>query len=423
MRDDLEQYRLYDTIMCIDLKSFFASVECVDRNRDPMNTPLLVADTSRGGGTIVLAVSPYLKRFGVPNRLRLWEVNAKIGYMIAKPRMALYLEYSRRVFNIYLKYVSVEDLFAYSIDEAFLDLTSYMSLYQKTAREVAKMILDDIHSTLGLYATVGIGQNMVMAKMAMDIGAKHAPDFIAEWNYQNLAEHLWPVTELSSVWGIGRRTAKKLYTMGIYSMYDLAHYDPEKLNKLFGVRGQELYLHAHGIDISKVSDKYKLGERKSYSIGQTLFHSYFNEEIATLLWESSQEIARRLRADNRSAATVFVYIGYSHEIGGGSIHKQIKLEQPTNDASEIFRRINVFLQSEYQKGAPVRRINIGAGGIQDFNGNQLSLFEHYQDYHALNIAIDELKLRFGKNAILYGSSYTKGGTLKERNQLIGGHKL
>jgi DNA polymerase V len=202
----LEKYRTSRDIICIDLKSFYASVECAKRGLDPFNTPLIVADESRGGGSIVLAVSPYLKAKGIPGRLRLFELPENIpGLIIAKPRMRTYLEYSAEIIRIYLNYVAPEDLHIYSVDEVFLDITPYQSFYQKPARAIAEMILKDIWQQTQIPATAGIGDTLLLAKVALDIESKKVPGGIAEWRFQDVPEKLWPIQPLSKFWGIGGR--------------------------------------------------------------------------------------------------------------------------------------------------------------------------------------------------------------------------
>ncbi len=205
----MEAYKLHRHILCIDLKSFYASVECAVRQLDPFKTPLVVADAGRGGGSIVLAVSPYLKTLGIPSRLRFYELPTDLGIIVAKPRMRLYLEYSAKIIEIYLKFISEDDLYVYSIDEAFLDVTEYLSYYKMTDTELAKKILAAIYEETKLFATVGIGPNMLISKLALDIESKKAPDFIAKWNYDSIPEKLWPIQPLSEMWGIGYRMEKK----------------------------------------------------------------------------------------------------------------------------------------------------------------------------------------------------------------------
>ncbi|MFA7376404.1 MAG: damage repair protein, partial [Acholeplasmataceae bacterium] len=227
----MQSYQLHKNIICIDLKSFYASVECSLLGLDPFTTPLVVADRSRGGGGVVLAISPYLKSLGVKSRCRIHELPTNISIIYRKPQMQTYLEYASKVLSIYLDYVSEEDLFVYSIDEAFLDLTSYLSYYKKTDAELAKDILKAIKNKLDLYATCGIGPNMLIAKLALDIESKKSPDFIAKWGYDDIKTKLWPIEPLSEMWGIGHRMLHNLNQMGLYKMGDIANYDVKKLKR------------------------------------------------------------------------------------------------------------------------------------------------------------------------------------------------
>lgn len=207
-------------ILSIDLKSFYASVECLDRNMDPFTTPLVVADEDRGDGTIVLAASPFIKKkYGVKSRCRLYEVPKDIpGLIIAMPHMSRYLEISALINGIYLDYVSEPDLYIYSIDESFLDVTGYLKRHQDTATSYARKIIEDVRSRTGLTVTAGIGKNLFMAKAAMDIEAKHRSDFLAKWDYSDIPSHLWPVHPLSEMWGIGSRLEKRLNDYGFYTV-------------------------------------------------------------------------------------------------------------------------------------------------------------------------------------------------------------
>ena len=271
--------RIKRNILCIDLKSFFASVECVKRGLDPFTTPLVVANNKQGNGAITLAVTPYLKNLGIKGRTRLYEIPKNITYQIVPPRMKLYLEKSKEVVKIYADFVSFEDLHIYSIDECFLDVTDYLHYYQLTEEELAVKILQTIETKTGLTATCGIGPNMLLAKLAMDIDAKKYKNGIAKWTYEDIETKLWPITPLSKIWGIGSRLEKRLNNLGIYSMGDLAKQNPLFLKKKFGVIGEELWEHSNGLDNSLIKDFNKTPIEKSFSHSQVLFRNYYNEEI------------------------------------------------------------------------------------------------------------------------------------------------
>ena len=417
----MDNVYLHRHFLCIDLKSFFASVECLDRGLDPFCYPLVVANPTQGNGAITLAVSPYLKTLGVPSRGRLFEIPKNIKYTIAKPRMNLYLKKSQEVVEVYLKYVAKEDLHIYSIDECFLDVTDYLKLYQKTDYELALDILKDVRKSTGLYATCGIGPNMLLAKISMDIEAKHNEDFIAKWDYEDIPDKLWSISPLSKVWGIGPRMEKNLNKLGIYSVYDLAHYDRGKLKDKFGVMGTELWNHANGIDLSRIGDIKKVVD-KSYSHSQVLFKDYHGENIKIIIREMAEVLKIRLQKNHKTCSVIGLGIGYSKNIGGGFYH-QVKLNNPTDQEKDILANCLMIFDKFYEN-LPIRKVTISCGNLQNKDGIQLNLFEHLEEIREqeqIDEAILEIKDKFGKNAILKASSLLDDSTIKERNKKIGGH--
>ena len=262
-------------ILAIDLKSFYAFVECLARGLDPFKTPLVVADLSRGNGTIVLAASPFIRtKYHVPSRCRLKEVDKSIpGLIVARPHMETYLEYSAKVNAIYLDYVDERDMHVYSIDESFLDVTHYLKRNGDTPESYARKIINDIHDKLGLVVTCGIGRNLFMAKACMDIDAKKRKDFLARWDYKDIPEKLWPVSPLSHMWGIGSRLEKRLNALGFHSVGDIAMADRNYLIARFGVIGEEIYYHALGYDDAKIQEKY-VPRESSLSVGEVLLRVF-----------------------------------------------------------------------------------------------------------------------------------------------------
>lgn len=408
--------------LCIDLKSFFASCECVNRGLDPFTTPLVVANKNQGNGAITLAVTPYLKSLGVKGRTRLYEIPKTIKYTIVNPRMKLYMEKSRDVVSIYLDYVSLEDLHVYSIDECFLDVTPYLKLYKKTDYELALEILKTIEEKTGLTATCGIGPNMLLAKVSMDIDAKHSPDCISKWTEQDIPTKLWSITPLSDLWGIGSRMEKRLNALGIFSIGDLARYDKNKLKDKFGVMGLELWNHANGIDTSKISDFKTMAREKSFSHSQVLFKDYYLENAPLIIEEMVEVVAARMRASHYESSSIGLGIGYSKQIGNRFFHT-VKLEVPTSDTQTIFQ-VCLLLFEQYTEDLPIRKITISCGRLSKKLGTQLSIFESFEDtmkkenYYK---AIDEVKNKFGKNSLLKASSLLPDSTAMERNEKIGGH--
>jgi DNA polymerase V len=419
----MEEYRIHRHILCIDLKSFYASVECALLGLDPFTTPLVVADASRGGGSIVLAVSPYLKKFGVPSRCRIFELPTNLKIIFQKPRMEKYLEYSTKIVEIYLKFVSEEDLYVYSIDEVFMDFSEYKEYYHKTDREIAQMILKTIYDETKITATCGIGPNMLLSKLALDIESKKAPDYIAEWTYDNFEEKLWPVTPLSEMWGIGHNTEAKLNALGMFKIGDIAHFDVAKMKKKFGIIGEELWYHTHGIDMSVLQDKNKIrAVAKSYGAGQMLFRDYYQPDIYQIILEQVDDICRRLRLSGKRAGTVHLGIGYSKDAGGG-FGRQIKLGAPSANESEIYKACLHLFNTSYEN-EPVRSVHVAVSNLTDQPEQQVSLFEDINRIvkeQQVFSAIDEIKFRYGKNSVNRASSETKASTVKARNEMIGGH--
>ena len=404
-------------ILCIDLKSFFASVECVERNLDPFTTPLIVADPSRKGGAITLAVTPYMKTLGVPSRGRVFEIPKNIKYITAPPRMSLYVKKSKEVINCFLDFVSKEDMHVYSIDEAFLDVTDYLKLYKMDDVTLAKTIMARIKEKTGLTSTCGIGPNLLLAKVALDIESKHSPDFIAKWTYEDVKTKLWNITPLDEMWGIGSKTMKKL---GIYKVGDINKYSKDFYKKRFGVLGEELYLHANGIDNSNIKDdKYEI-KNKSYGLSQILYKDYTPEEAILIIKEMCETICKRLRNNKKVCGVVGFGIGYSRNVGGGFYHSK-KLSESTDNENVIFNVCKSIYDS-YIEEEPIRKVSISLGKITDNNYVQLNLFEEVNEtINEIPIVVDEINKKFGDNAILKASSLLNYSTIKMRNKKMGGH--
>ncbi len=414
--------RINRNIICIDLKSFFASCECLRLGVDPFSYPLVVANPNQGQGAITLAVTPFLKAQGVPSRGRLFEIDKKIKYNIVSPHMNLYTSKSKEVINVYLDYVAAEDLHIYSIDECFLDVTHYLKLYNKTDYELALDILNKVKEKTGLTATAGIGPNMLLAKVSMDIEAKHMPNCISKWTYDDVETKLWSITPLSKMWGIGKRMEKNLNTMGIYSIKDLACYDPGKLKDKFGIMGKELWLHANGIDNSIISDFKAVRKDQSYSHSQVLFKDYDESNVLLIVDEMVDVLCARLRKNHKQCTGIGFGIGYSKNIGGGFYHSA-KLEAPTDNEKEI-RNICHIMFERFYEFLPIRKVSISCQGIVSKMGIQLNLFEKSENIikdENINEAIDGIKARYGKNSLLKASALLEDSTAIERNKKVGGH--
>lgn len=419
----MDKYRIHRNILCIDLKSFYATVECAIMGLDPFSTPLVVCDQTRGGGGIVLAVTPYLKKLGVASRCRIHDLPTDIPIIFRSPQMQTYLSYSTEVIKIYLNYVSEDDLYVYSVDESFLDVTEYLSYYNKTDEEIAQSILSEITERLNLYATCGIGKNMLMAKLALDIESKKAKNFIAKWDYETIKDKLWPVSPLSEMWSIGINMERRLNQMGFYQIGDIANSDPKKLKRAFGILGEELYYHTHCIDMSNIKDKHKMRVvSKSYGMGQTLYKDYYVPDIFQVMLEMADEVSRRLRVSKKHARIIHFGCAYSKAFGGG-FSRQVALPSHTSSPKVIFETCKSMFLTFYED-LPIRHIHISVSSLLTNSIYQPNLFEdldHTYKENQVGLIMDEIKTRFGKNSINRASSEFEASTVKKRNQLIGGH--
>ena len=409
-------------ILAIDVKSFFASCECIERGLDPFKYPLVVANPKRNG-SITLAVTPYLKEQGVPSRTRLYKIPKNIKYKVVPPRMSLYVKKSKEVVGIYQSFISIEDIHIYSIDECFLDVTDYLKLYNKTDVELAKEVIKAVKDKTGLTVTCGIGPNILIAKVAMDIEAKKSKDFIAKWTYDDIETKFFPITPLSKFWGIGKRMEKNLNLLKIYSIKDLALYDKSKLIKKFGIMGEELHNHAWGIDLSLIKD-YKNHKTKDKSFGQSqvLFKDYNDENIKIIIKEMVYAQVERLRKNHKNATVISLGIRYSKSYGGGFYHSR-KLDASTHDIDTIYRMCMSIFNSYYED-YPIRMVSISLGGLVDNNVEQLNLFEDYKKRvkkdNSLE-AVDKIRKKYGKNSVIKASNLLKDSTAIERNKKLGGH--
>ena len=410
--------------LCIDLKTFYASVECVERGLDPFNTNLVVADPERGKGTICLAISPKMKMLGVKNRCRIFEIPPTIKYIVATPRMKKYIEYSANIYAIYLKYFSKEDIHVYSIDEAFMDATKYLKLYKLNPIELAKKIIRDIFKTYGITATAGIGTNMYLAKIALDITAKHNPNNIGYLDEEKYKKELWQHKPVSDFWQIGKGIEKRLNKMGIFDMHDIAHSNQKRLYKEFGVNAEYLIDHSWGKESCTISD-IKAYKPKTNSItnSQVLFEDYSFIKARLVLKEMVELGSLRLIENNLVTDTIGLYIGYSKNIikpTGGTR----KLTNYTNIYSELLKIFLEIYDKTTDKDVAIRRIGVNFANVIETESVQLSLFtdqEKIDEERKLELAMCSIKNKMGKNAIIRGMDLEDGATTIMRNKLIGGH--
>ncbi len=410
-------------ILSIDLKSFYASVECIDRDLDPFTTPLVVADEERGDGTIVLAASPFIKeKYKVKSRCRLYEVDKNIeGLIIARPRMQRYLEVSAIINSIYLDFVSEDDLYVYSIDESFLDVTCYLNMHKDTPMTYAKKIIETIRDKTGLTVTAGIGKNLFMAKACMDIEAKHKKDFLSSWDYKDIPEHLWNVSPLSKMWGIGSRLEKRLNRMGFFSVGDIAVSDPDYLKKELGVIGEEIYYHANGYDDALIQDTY-VSMNRSMSVGQVLLRDYYPHEVPVLINDMSFELSERMLQEKVVANNFYFFLGYKDHTGTG---KRICFYTPTDSAMKISQKITeIYLEEMNRKDVLYREISIVACDVFSVDEYQTNLFEdHESDVRLRRLEMTMMKIRndYGPRKCLPCSALCLDSTFLTRADQIGGH--
>ncbi len=410
-------------IAVIDLKSFYASVECVERGLDPLKALLVVCDVTRGDGTIILSASPMLKnKYGVKNVSRKKGLPKVPGLIFATPRMQLYVQKSAQVMDIFLDFVGEDDLHVYSIDEAFLNIGPYLKLYNCTPKELVQKILFKVKEKLGLIATAGIGPNMFVAKCALDNEAKKKKDFIAEWTQKDIKTKLWRLSPLSKMWGISSGYETKLNALGITNVEQLANFPKEILKQKFGIVGEDLWEHANGIDNSNIREKY-IPKNTSLSNGQVLMRDYDKDETKLVIKEMVDDLCLRMRLEGKMTSLVGLMIVYSQaSIGGFS--RQLALDFPSDDNDTLFNAM-MRIYEEYIDNYPIRRIGIVFSKFTLADSEQLNLFvgaEEQERKHNLRQTIDEIQIKYGKNSVLRTSSLTKSSTIRERHNQIGGHK-
>lgn len=411
-------------ILSIDLKSFYASVECLDRNLDPFSTPLVVADEERGDGTIVLAASPYIKeKYGVPSRCRLYEVDKNIpGLIIARPRMERYLKVSAIVNMIYLNYVSEEDLYVYSIDESFLDITHYLKHSKNDPVSYAKKIVKEIKDKTGLTVTCGIGSNIFMAKVAMDVDAKHREDLIAYWKEEDIVNKLWEVTPLSKMWGIGNRLEKRLNKLGMYKVGDIASSSKEFMIKKFGVIGEEMYYHSLGYDDAIISNKIET-KNHSLSAGQVLLRNYSYDEVVTLIKSMSIELSDRMYEINAICNNFHMYLNFDDNTG---ISYKFFSSVATSSSEIIGDGLSKLYLKDIDKfkGKKFRGVYLVACNIYSNDIYQISLFEDEEikkKQKDLDKTLISIRKKYGCEKAMPCSAITSSSTFIDRYNQIGGH--
>lgn len=402
-------------IISIDLKSFFASCECVYRGLDPFKTPLIVCDTSRGDGAMTLAVSPYLRNFGIPSRCRKYELPKNIkNIMFVKPRISLYEKYSKEIMNIYRTFFSDEDIHIYSIDEVFIDATDYLKYYNMSDIELAKTIMKKVKEQTNITSTCGIGPNIYLSKVAMDIEAKHNKEFIAKWTYNDIKAKLWEITPLSKIWGFGVNTEKKLNNLGIKKVKDINNYSRSFYIKRFGnVMGNDIWCKANGIDFTTIKDLNKKSKDKSISMSQILYRDYNIDEAKLILREMNDMLNEKLRKMNLTTKFIYLSISYSRDLYK-KFKDTVSLNEDEDNPEKIFEAIDYMFNKNIED-LPIRKITIMYSKLNKKIATQLSLFDSNEikknEYYDI---IDKINNKYGRASILRASSLLSSSTRKNR---------
>ncbi len=422
-------------ILCIDCKSFYASVECVALNLDPLTAKLVVMSypsdhTEERGSGLILASSPAAKKaYGITNisRARDLPFPYPSDLHIVPPRMAYYMKKNQQINAIYQTYVDESNHHVYSVDESFLDVTNSLDLFQaKNAQELATVICKDVFQQTGIYTTVGIGDNPLLAKLALDNGAKNEASRIAEWRYEEVANKVWQISPLTNFWGIGHRTAKRLNQMGITSVYDLAHADYYRLKEKMGVIGTQLFAHAWGIDRSFLGEKY-VPKSKSIGNSQILNRDYTRrEEIKIVIKEMADQVGTRLRREHIKAQVVSLWVGfslgYTDSQGKTGFHQQLKVEA-TNSSQKLATILLTLFNNQYRQ-QDIRSIGVNCSHLIYTDSLQLNLFDDPEEQvnaAKIDFVVDKIRQKYGFKSIVHAHSLLEGGRAIARSSLVGGH--
>ena len=410
--------------LCIDLKSFYASVECVERGLDPFKVNLAVTDASRGQGAITLAISPHMKNLGVKNRCRVFEIPKNIEYIKAKPRMRLYMDYSRRIYQILLKYVCKDDVYVYSIDESFLDVTPYLKLYNKTPKEIALMITQDIFDSTGITATVGIGTNIFLAKVALDIMAKRVKDNIGYLDEELFKKVMWHHKPLTDFWMIGKGTQKRLHKLGLYDLKAVASCDEKILYKTFGINAAYIIDHARGIDDTKIADiKNYHPKSTSHHNSQILFEDYDYEDAYLILKEKVENNVLYLSKEGLVSGHISLSVRYSKDVIKAT-HSSHKITSVTNSYHVLMKEFTYLYQKYVDRHHPIRQIAISFDELKDERAECYDLFSNEEEAlkdKLVQKSLVKIKDRYGKNAVFKGMNLLDKATGIARNKMVGGH--
>lgn len=436
------------TYICIDLKCFYASVECIDRGLDPFKDRLVVADPERSNTTICLAITPAMKALGVKNRCRVFEIPPGITYIMARPRMRLYMKKSADIYAIYLRYVSPEDVHVYSIDECFIDATPYLDLYDMGARDFARLLMDAVRAETGICATAGMGTNLFLAKVALDITAKHALDNIGFLDEAAFKREIWFHRPLTDIWSIGPGIARRLARYGARDLAGVAALSKETLYREFGVNAEYLIDHAWGQEPCTIAEiqRYK-PEGHSMTNGQVLPGDYTFEEARLVLKEMVDASVLEMVEQGVVTERISLMVGYARSAGSfadvelfeGEHGKRPvsghrwglhtggnrKLDRRTNSRALLTACFEELYDETTRRDVPIRRVNIGFGDLLPEEYGTLTLFDDeaaFERERSLQEALVAVRGKFGKNAMLKGMSLREKATARERNEQVGGHR-
>ena len=409
-------------ILCVDVKSFFASVEAARRGIDPLEAYMVVTSHVKRQGSVILASSPKVKEeFQIKTGNRLFEVPKNDKITIVEPSMALYLDIAIQIGHIFESFAAPEDILTYSIDEAFIDVTATTHLFGNPW-EMAEKIKKKVYDETGLYVTIGIGDNPLLSKLALDNEAKKTKEQIAYWGYEDIPKTLWKkIPKLTDMWGISRGYEKKFNALGIFSVYDLAHFPKEILERKFGILGLQHYYHANGVDYSRLSERVKT-KNKGFSKSQVLFSDYESrEDIAIIIQEMVEQLAIRLRKHHYLTSGISLYLGAADHAPGLSLSKS--LSHPTKHTGDLVRAFLSLFHSSW-RGEAIRTVNVSCHGLKKDNYEQLDLLTTQEEERQgrLEEALDFIRDKYGKTAIHMAHSLENGSTFFERTSQVGGHK-
>ncbi|WP_173918494.1 DNA polymerase IV [Halobacillus sp. Marseille-Q1614] len=415
---DYSVYPRHD-VLCIDMRSFYASVECTRRGLDPTTALLAVVGDPNRSGSIVLAASPALKKkHGISNVSRFFELPDDPQLVVAQAHMGDYLEVSVEITKMMMNYVPAEAIHVYSVDELWVTIDGLEKLYG-SPYDIARMIQDNIRDQFGIECVIGIGDNKFLAKVVMDIHAKKAEDGIAECRYEDVKRLLWP-TPIEDIWGIGSRMMRNLNRLGIVTLGQLAEYPLKYMKKHYGIMGEQLHWHAWGVDLSPVVGNFTKTEQKGYGHGITLLRDYTGEELPTVLLDLCEEACRRARRDSQAGRTVHLSVAYASEFGGG-FSRSISIDQPTNITMDMYHICMRLFRTFYDGESQIRRTSVTLTNLEEDVATQLTLFDDRPKQKDIGKVMDQIRDKYGSMAILRASSFTDAGITPDRSKKIGGH--